>query len=1271
MTLERDIAELLTRPVGRPSHKPVIWYKSFLYQAASWKTARRVVAKVEFHFGELFPRVGFIVTNLETDSRAVVRFYNKRGTAEQWIKEGKQAVKMTRLSCHRFHRSANMKVESVRCRFAIVFSFAALGLLTGLATAQEYRGRVQGMVTDPTRAAVVSARVILTNTGTGVESTRQTDPTGHYLFDFVQPGMYGVAVEAAGFKRFLQENVTVLTRGDVTVDAQLSIGDVTQNISVSEEISQVQFNTSTMTTTVQGPMMSDLPVEARNPYTLALLNAAVVNRYWDVAHRNPFYMWSPGGVDIGGPTDGRNEVQLDGTSLLAGDETSYTPPMDAVQEVVVQQNAIDAEFGFTAGGTLSLSTKSGTKDFHGTIHYFGRNPAANALANRITRDENIIRQSIWGGTLGHPIIKNKVFNFFAYEQWMNTQPSSNVSTVPTAAERNGDFSRTLTPDGTLRVIYDPWSTRFDPATSAVTRTPFTDNVIPGDRMDPAGAIAVGNMWKPNNAGDDLSGVNNFKLTYPWWTHYWNMTERVDYNVSDKLRMFGRFSKFQTRLDNNNWGETIAVPSDNGGIMDALNAEADILYVMNPRTTINVRFGSSYMEDDYASEWAQVPASVWAGFWPNGWYKPVLAAVAEQGVYYPSLTFNGNGSAPGTWGEWWYVHERVHSSSVSLTHDRGIHHMKAGWQFRYLFNHDNQHSGAGGFAFDSIDTGSTFLSDYDATQSGDMYASALLGVVNSGNAHIAPILDTHAQQWSLYFQDDVRLTRNITLNLGLRWERQTAPLEEKRMLAGGSGNQTLTVNTPIPELVSMWNNGQLRMPSEVTAVAQIPYRFNGGIVFTSNSNPRMFDAPWANFMPRAGIAIRLNDKTALRVGYARYMVPLVDLYSQTSVLPTNGFSQTTEILGPLQGMPRTVLSNPFPSANPLLLPAGNSLGAYTDLGNPIPYIWDGSVFKAAMNDRFNFTIQRQAPQQIFVDATFFMMLSHDLAGQAYNLNQMDPNLAYTYKGLVDQAVSNPFYNLLPANKMPGALRSSPTVPARQLLVPYPHYGALTEYGWPGGRDHYYALQLQAQRPMRHGLTFLVAYNYNQESRTQYFNALDQYNNKRTMLDALNPRHNFRIAGTWQLPFGRGRQYLNHVHPVIDAALGGWATSHIFRWQSGQLLRFNQAMVSGDPRQNVPPGMYFNPAVFKVAPAYSLRTNPWYYDGLRGPGPWQLDSTLVKSFKLTPERLKLEFRMEFYNLPNVFMRSNPVTTIGAGTMGRSVWVFSGNYGRELQYSARIRF
>src|SRR5579883_1775722 len=464
---------------------------------------------------------------------------------------------------------------------------ALLCLPAGISLAQEYRGRVQGIVTDPSQAAVVGAKVTLRNIATGIEAVRDTDSTGHYLFDFVQPGTYSVAVEHAGFQRFLQENLTVLTRGDVTVNAMLTVGAVAETVNVTEEVAQVQFNTSTMTTTVEGSMLKDLPVLARNPFTLALLNPAVVNQYWDVAHRLPFYMWSNGGLDIGGPTGGKNEQLLDGTTLNISARGSYNAPMDAVQEVAIQQNAMDSEFGFSAGGTLNLSMKSGTNDFHGTAYYFGRNPALNALANRITRDENIIRQNIWGGTIGHPIIKNKLFNFFAYEQWRSTQPSSNVSTVPTAAQRNGDFSQTLTPSGALRPIYDPFSTKFDAATSTVTRTPFPGNIIPQNRMDAAGKKALADLWMPNRAGDDLSGINNFKKAYAWWLHYWNISDRVDYNVSDKWRMFFRFSKFETRLDNPNWGNTIAVPSDNGGLMEALNAAADVLYMPNPTTTVNL------------------------------------------------------------------------------------------------------------------------------------------------------------------------------------------------------------------------------------------------------------------------------------------------------------------------------------------------------------------------------------------------------------------------------------------------------------------------------------------------------------------------------------------------------------------------------------------------------------------------------------------------------------------------------------------------------------
>ncbi len=1143
-----------------------------------------------------------------------------------------------------------------------LYTFALLFSLSTLTFAQDYRGKVQGTVTDPTQAAVTGATVTLKNINTGIESVKETDSAGHYLVDFVQPGTYSVTIAATGFQKYVQENVTVLTRGDVTVNASLTVGAVTSAVEVNAGVTAVEFNTSTMTTTIQGGMIQDLPVLARNPFTLALLNPAVVNQYWDIAHRNPFYMWSNGGMNIGGPTGGKNDQEMDGTTLNISARGSYNAPMDAVQEVAVQQNAMDAEFGFSAGGTINLSTKSGTNDIHGTAYYFGRNPFFDALTNRITRDVGVVRQNIYGGTIGQPVKKNKLFNFFSYENWKVKQPSSNQSTVPTAAERTGDFSQSLTPQGSLRQIYDPFSTIFDAATSTVTRTPFPGNMIPKSRIDPAGAKAVNDLWMPNNPGSDLSGLNNFKKAYPWWENYWNLLDRVDYNINDKWRLFSRFGKFQTRLDNPNWGDTIAVPSDNGGVMDSLNATADVLYMLSPRTTINVRMGVIYMEDDYASQWAQVPTSVWEGFWPNSsWYKGVINAA--QGIYYPNFNFTGNGGARSGIGGWWLVHGRSYNPTVNVSHDTGMHHLKAGWQLRYSYDQDNASSGPGGFTFNSIDTGKSFLS-YDATQSGNMYASALLGVLNTGNANIAPNLDVHQQQWGFYFQDDIKLTRNLTLNLGLRWERETAPAEETRQLV-----KTLDLTQPIPELQNV------SIPSEVTNLAKVAYKFNGAMVYTSNNDPRMYSAPWTTFLPRAGFAYRLNDKTSIRAGYARYAVPWITVHPETGGLPTYGFSQSTSVLGPLEGTPRALLSDPFPSSNPVLQPSGSGLGRYTQLGNGVNF-WDGNVMKTPVNDRMNFSVQRQAMSNLFTEATFFIHLGHNVqdpsmwgGNYSFNLNQVDPNLIYQYKGQTDQSVPNPFYNL-PANIMPGSLRTQPTVSVNQLLRPYPQYGDLNLYGWPGGTDHYYGLALKAERPVSKGLAFMFGYNYNREYHSQYFNQLDTYANKFTMWDRGQPRHNVTIAGTWDLPIGRGRPYLNQINRVVDAFIGGWATSHIFMAHSGPLLWFDQATVTGDPRQNVPAGYYFNPDVFAVAPAYTPRTNPFYYDGLRGPNFWQLDSTVVKYFAVT-ERVKLELRLEMFNSPNVFMPSNPDTGIASGTMGQSTWVADGNYGREIQYTMRIHF
>jgi len=448
-----------------------------------------------------------------------------------------------------------------------------------------------------------------------------------------------------------------------------------------------------------------------------------------------------------------------------------------------------------------------------------------------------------------------------------------------------------------------------------------------------------------------------------------------------------------------------------------------------------------------------------------------------------------------------------------------------------------------------------------------------------------------------------------------------------------------------------------------------------MIYTSSSNPRMYNAPWNTWLPRAGIAYRVNDKTSVRAGYSRYAVPWVTIHPETGGLPTYGFSQSTPVLGPLQGTPRAYLSNPFPSTNPVVLPSGNTGGGNTDVGNSISF-WNGNAMKTPLNDRLNFSVQHQTMEHLFAEATFFIHYGHNVqdgsmwgGSNGYNLNAVNPALSYQFKGLLDQTVTNPFYGL-PSSVMPGSLATQPTVAVSQLLRQYPQYGDLTQLGWPGGRDHYYGLALKVERPMAKGLGFMFGYNYNQENHTQYLNPLDQYTNTYTMLDREQPRHNFTAAGTWEIPVGRGRTFLGNTNKIVDGVIGGWATSQIFMAHGGDLLNFNQATVTGNPQQNVPAGYYFNPAVFAVSPSYTPRTNPWYYPGLRGPSFWQLDSTAVKYFPIT-EKIKLEIRFELFNMPNIYMPGDPDTTIGSGTMGRSTSPASGNYGREVQYSAKIHF
>ncbi|MBI1792449.1 MAG: carboxypeptidase regulatory-like domain-containing protein [Acidobacteria bacterium] len=562
-------------------------------------------------------------------------------------------------------------------------------ILACVSLAQDYRGRVQGIVTDPSNAAITRATVTLLNNNTRAATVRITDESGHYLFDFVEPGAYTLTTDGAGFGRFVQENVQVLVRSDLTVNVTLKVGDVNQTITIADSAVEIQFNTTTLSQTVDGTMLKELPVLARNPFTLALLDPAVVNRYSDVNKRNPFYQLSTTGVDVGGQTSGRNEVQIDGSPIGVGSRGSYAPPMDAVQEFTVQQNSVDAESGFSAGGVLNVGMKAGTNQYHGSLYYFGRNPSLNAVSNVFSRAPNMVRNHVEGGTIGGPILKNRLFTFFTYEKWNNRQPYTKVMTLPTDLERDGDFSKTLTKAGAQRVIFDPWTTQTNAATNAVTRAPFAGNRIPASRMDPTSRLFLNDIWRPNGPGDDSTGVNNFRTAYPWYINYWNISNRTDWNLTPKWKVFGRYSVIRTVLDNPNYGSSPATTSDNGGLMDALNAAFDSVYTLSARTVINFRMGVVYSEDEYDSQWAKLGEAGLAKYWPNNpWYKPYTADMPA--VYYPNLNVGG-----ATFGKssWWSYRPRKYSYQGSLGHERGRHYMKLGMAFRHAYEYSQRRTWA--------------------------------------------------------------------------------------------------------------------------------------------------------------------------------------------------------------------------------------------------------------------------------------------------------------------------------------------------------------------------------------------------------------------------------------------------------------------------------------------------------------------------------------------------------------------------------------------------
>ncbi|HEV7473194.1 MAG TPA: TonB-dependent receptor [Pyrinomonadaceae bacterium] len=1180
--------------------------------------------------------------------------------------------------------------------------------------AQDYRGKVQGNVTDEAGAAIPGASVVLRNTQTSVEVTRQSNSDGHYIFDFVEPGEYIVVVEQTGFKKAVQENVIVRNRADITVDLKLSVGGVQETVTVESPPIAVQFGSSSTLLTIENKLIDQLPVRGRNPYNVTNLDPTVSPGTGTTSNENrPYHHAYASDFDAGGGTIRANDVLLDGVPLTSSYKSSYTPAMDAVQEVTFQKNAIDSEFGYSAGGVIVLNMKSGTNTFHGSGIANWRNPRFNAVTDPTIKrvagaDETNFRGTnlkIYGGTLGGPIIKNKLFTFTSYEHWNDAQPLPFTLTVPTALERAGDFSQSvrtcsLASNGAsvpcVHNIYDP---ALSSGTSG-TRVQFANNIIPTGRFDPTALKLLAEIPLPNLPGnqDNLQG---FKVNQ---TSYWNFSERVDWVQSDKWRSFVRFGWFKAHLLESNPTTKLLLPV-NGSNRYGTSIAADTVYTISPKMTLNVRGNYHQLTDEYAADPALIGKEGIANLFTTPFYTSLYTL--DQ-YFYPAFDFVQGSTTTrlGRPGREFWQHPQGFGGSVRLNYYAGNHSLKFGGEYRVdkgkgarfepLTFSIKQTLTANANSSPNLNTVQAAGSGLPGP-SGSEWATFMLGYID--NASIAarvPIQETVEKGYAGYFMDDFKITSRLTLNLGLRYEYEPGPVDAQNRLS-----QRLDLSLPIPEMLST----PPAIPATVTnllATKGEKHIFNGAWVFTNEESRGAWSREKITLQPRVGGAFRLSEKSVVRFGWGRYVSPssrvrdpLGDFVNQYAGFSTSTPAPSLAVVAPATGVvPRATLSNPFPVAlAPIQQPLGQSLGRYTNLGNSIGAAGNATngidpfYLKPQSNDRFSFSYQREIWGKFVLDASYFFNRGQNVP-YAVDLNMADPSFSYEVpKSIFNQSVANPFFNYLTPAKFPGTLRTQANITNGALLRPYPQYGVINQTNTAGKKEKLHSLEIQAQRPFAKGLSVLVAFAYQREQTQEFFDDFATYAREFEWRDTDTPRRRLTSAVSWDIPVGKGRSLLNDAPRGVDMVVGGWTFTTITRLYSGRPLFFTQNLiVDGNPKLDKPTqAKWFDTSKFHALPTTTnangtvnnndppnlhRRDNPWTFPGVEGPGIWQTDMTLSKSFRLT-ERFRLEVRAESYNVFNHVNLANPTVDFNSANFGKVTTKLVAYNGREVQYGLRLVF
>ena len=950
--------------------------------------------------------------------------------------------------------------------------------------------QITGRVVDSSEGVIGGAVVAIKNLATGVVREVETNETGYFTAPLLSRGQYEVTVTMTGFRAARRADITLDEGQVLRLDFALEVGEVTESIEVTGAAPLLQTEDASLSSVVTNKSVVDLPLVGRNPLALAALNAAVraTGRFGDL----PVSSYDGSRASIGGGPPSSNNYQVDGAAsenFTSGGMNVYLS-VDATEEFRIITRNPSAEYGRTGGGVINVISKSGGNEFHGGAYWFHRNKVLNAnsfFSNRAGRERQPFIFNQWGATLGGPIRKDKTFFFANYEGFKQREQAQAFRTVPTMPQRQGDFSSTFAANGRVITVYDPLTTRPDPANPSLrTRTPFPGNRIPADRIHPVAQAVTGFYPAPNDPGAPVTQVNNFfgQASAPLDKKLWGI--RLDHYLAPSRRLFGRYTYDTTFRGNPNYYGNVAEinSSDldfirNSGILNysdtlkpnlLLEAKAGLNRYAPKRPARSLGFDVSTIGLPAALN-SQTQISIFPRFAP----ADITAIGGDQTDHLVqgnnAWTFGGN-----------------------VTWIRGAHTVKFGAEERVYQLNNSQGGPNMSFSFARNFTRGP-NPNTTAVDAGHGYATFLLGTPTGGAARRYTYTTYTQKNFASFVQDDWKVTPKLTLNLGLRWEFEGAVTDRFDAISNFDPSVKYTVGG---------------------------VEFTGGNAFPGKGGlPRGHrDSWWRDFGPRFGFAYQLMPRTVVRGGYGIYYVGTTGNFVR---IGQAGFSQDTAMVTSRDGgfTPADTLTNPFPAG--IRLPPGSAGGPGVSLGVAA----EGNLRTLARpyTQQWNFNIQQQLPGGWLVELGYAGNRGVHLAA-----NRELAYLPSVYQSLgaeLQKLVPNPFYGVIETGGL-----SNRNVTLGTTLRLFPQFTSA------GGLEHwassiYHSMTFRAERRFASGFALLASYVWSKliddnlgNGANGFFNSgnngVENWDDLRSerAVSSINLPHRLVMSGLWDLPFARG-------------------------------------------------------------------------------------------------------------------------------------------------------